>query len=244
MMDVIYWTAPTVAENLALDEALARSAWATGRHLLRFWWGGPPAVVMGSNERSEEAVDTGACARLGVNVLKRCTGGSAVLQTGGVLNYSLITPAPEHLNLQAVFRLGTDLICALLAGFGLTGVPCGTSDVAVGTRKISGNAQAWRWKALLLHGTLLVDFDFDLAAKVLHHPLREPEYRHGRSHRDFLITLSGVGVRADRNTIENAALRAAQEVFGFVKGMPDIAETIGAIPPTIPLEKDWTAPPH
>jgi hypothetical protein len=50
-----------------------------------------------------------------------------------------------------------------------------------------------------------VDFDFDLATQVLHHPVREPEYRQGRSHRDFLITLNGLGVQGDRNTIENAA---------------------------------------
>ncbi len=93
-MDVLCWSAPTVAENVAFDEALARSASGTGRHLLRFWWGGPSAVVMGSNERAEQVVDAAACARLGVDVLKRCTGGGTVLQTGGVLNYSLVMPTP------------------------------------------------------------------------------------------------------------------------------------------------------
>ncbi len=225
-MDVICWTAPTVAANLALDEALARSAWSTGRPLLRFWWGGPPAVVMGSNERAEQVVDAVACARFGVDMLKRCTGGGTVLQTGSVLNYSLITPAPDHLNLKAGFRLGTDVICAILAAFGITGTPQGTSDVAVGGRKISGNAQARRWKALLVHGTLLVDFDFDLAEKVLRHPVREPEYRRGRSHRDFLVTLSALGVRADRNALENVAVQAGQRVFGRVNATRDVEDAI------------------
>ncbi len=56
-MDVICWTAATVAENLVLDETQARSAQVTGRHLFRFWWGGPPAVAMGSSERAEQVVD-------------------------------------------------------------------------------------------------------------------------------------------------------------------------------------------
>jgi lipoate---protein ligase len=213
-MKVMFWTAPTVASNLALDESLARSAWATGHHLLRFWWGGPSAVVMGSNEREGQVVNSAACTLLGVDVLRRCTGGGTVLQTDSVLNYSLVTPAPDHINLEAGFRQGADVVCGILSAFGITGAPLGTSDVAVGGRKISGNAQARRWKSLLVHGTLLVDFDFDLAERVLPHPPREPEYRRSRPHRDFLVTLHALGVKADRGTIERAAIEAARQVFG------------------------------
>jgi len=215
-MEVVWWPAPTVAENLAIDDAAARSAWATGLRRLRFWWGGQSAVVMGSNERPEQVVDADACARLGVDVLKRSTGGGSVLQTEDVLNYSLVTPAPANLDLKAGFRPGIDLICAILAAFGVAGRPEGTSDVAVGERKISGNAQARRWKALLVQGTLLVDFDHDLAQMVLKHPPREPVYRRGRSHRDFLVTLRSLGVNADRASLERTALDAARRVVGLV----------------------------
>ena len=212
-LDVVCWSAPTVGRNLALDDALARAAWESGRRVLRLWWGGPPAVIIGSSERPEHVVDEAACARFGVEVLKRSTGGGSVLQISGVLNYVLVTPAPSRLDLKAAFRLGTDLICSILDAFGLTGTPQGTSDVAVGGRKISGNAQARRWKALLVHGTLLVDFDHALAEAVLKHPPREPEYRRGRSHRDFLVTLRSLGVSGDRPAIERVALAAARQVF-------------------------------
>ena len=201
-------------ENLAVDESLARTASATGRRQLRFWWGGPPAVVMGFSERAEQVANLDACTKYGVKMLKRCTGGGTVLQTGGVLNYSLITPAPDHIDLKAGYRQGTEVVCAILSAFGITGAPRGTSDVAVGDRKISGNAQARRWKALLVHGTLLVDFDFNLAEKVLLHPLREPEYRQGRSHRDFLVSLRALGVHADRILIESVAIGAARQFLG------------------------------
>ena len=214
-LEVVCWSAPTVAENLAVDDALARTAWESGRCALRFWWGGPPAVVMGSSERPDHVVDEAACARFGVEVLKRSTGGGSVLQTSGVLNYALVTPAPARLDLKGAFRLGTDLICAILDAFGLTGAPEGTSDVAVGGRKLSGNAQARRWRALLIHGTLLVDFDHTLAEAVLKHPPREPEYRRGRSHRDFLVTLRSLGVRGDRAAIERVALAAARWFYAI-----------------------------
>ncbi|MDR3698472.1 MAG: lipoate--protein ligase family protein [Candidatus Sulfopaludibacter sp.] len=217
MMELVFWSAPTVAGNLAMDDTAARRAWATALQRLRFWWGGPPAVVMGSSERLEQVVDAGACARLGVDVLQRSTGGGSVLQTGDVLNYSLVTPAPASLDPKACFRPGIELICAILAGFGVAGRPEGTSDVAVEGRKISGNAQARRWKAVLVHGTLLVDFDYDLAGAVLKHPPREPAYRRERNHREFLVTLRSLGVKADRVAIEQIAMHAARQVFGAVK---------------------------
>jgi lipoate-protein ligase A len=216
-VEILFQSAPTVAGNLAIDDAAARSAWATGLRRLRFWWGGPPAVVIGSNERPEQVVDAEACARLGVEVLKRSTGGGSVLQTAGVLNYSLVTPAPAGLDPIPGFRAGTNLICAILDALGIDGTPRGTSDVAVGDRKISGNAQARRWKAVLVHGTLLVDFDYGPAEAVLRHPPREPVYRRGRTHRDFLTTLRSLRVNADRAAIERIALDAARQVFGLVK---------------------------
>jgi lipoate-protein ligase A len=212
-LEVVCWSAPTVGRNLALDDSRARAAWESGRRVLRFWWGGPPAVVIGSSERLDQVVHEAACARLGLEVLKRSTGGGSVLQTPGVLNYALVTPAPARLDLKGAFRLGADLICAILAAFGLNGTLEGTSDVAVGGRKISGNAQARRWKALLVHGTLLVDFDYDLAEKVLRHPAREPAYRRGRTHREFMVTLRSLGVKADRPAIERIAMDAARQVL-------------------------------
>jgi lipoate-protein ligase A len=240
-MDVLCWSAPTVAENIAFDESMARSAFSTGRRLLRFWWGGPAAVVMGSNERAEQSVKSDACAQLGVEVLKRCTGGGTVLQTGGVLNYSLVTPVPEHLDLLAGFREGTDLIRALLEALGVAGLVQGTSDVAVAGRKISGNAQARRWKSLLVHGTLLVDFDFDLAEKVLPHPLREPEYRKARRHRDFLVTLRALGIMADCGTIEREAVQAGRRIFGAVTSALSAEEMLFAMRPQAISQTDPTA---
>jgi len=207
-------SAPTVAGNLAMDDAAARSAAATGLRRLRFWWGGPAAVVMGSSERPEQVVDAEACARLGVDVLKRSTGGGSVLQTGDVLNYSLVIPAPVSLDPKPGFRSGLNLIRTILAAFGIEGRPEGTSDVAVGDRKISGNAQARRWGAVLVHGTLLVDFDHDLADAVLRHPPREPSYRRGRSHRDFLTTLRTLGVGLAHPAIESTAIDAARRLWG------------------------------
>jgi lipoate-protein ligase A len=87
--------------------------------------------------------------------------------------------------------------------------------VAVGGRKISGNAQAQRRRALIVHGTLLVDFDYGLAEKVLRYPMREPDYRKRRSHREFLVSLRELGVNP--SCIEQKAVEAARSICGISK---------------------------
>jgi len=207
-LEIICWSAPSVAQNLALDDAMVQTASKTGRHSLRFWWGGPAAVVAGFSEKIDQVVDAAACRDLGIDVLKRSTGGGSVLQTCGVFNYSLVMPLDRLLAPRRAFRFGTDLIIAILDSLGLAGNAEGISDVAIGGRKISGNAQAQRRKALIVHGTLLVDFDYDLAEKVLTHPMREPEYRQGRRHREFLVCLRELGV--DMSGIERKAIETAR----------------------------------
>jgi hypothetical protein len=66
-------------------------------------------------------------------------------------------------------------------------------------------------------GRCSVDFDYELAEAALKHPPREPAYRLGRLHSDFLITLRSLGVHTDRDSIEQAALAASRRVFGEVK---------------------------
>lgn len=67
----------------------------------------------------------------------------------------------------------------------------GTSDLAAGQRKFSGNAQQRKKRFLLHHGTLLYSLDFIRVARYLRLPPREPEYRAGRSHDQFLCNLAG-----------------------------------------------------
>src|SRR5262249_48217939 len=53
----------------------------------------------------------------------------------------------------------------------------------------SGNAQQRKRSYMLHHGTLLHDFDVRHVARYLRVPLRQPAYRGGRTHQDFLTNL-------------------------------------------------------
>jgi lipoate-protein ligase A len=65
----------------------------------------------------------------------------------------------------------------------------GISDLTVGGRKFSGNAQYRKRTFVLVHGTVLLDFDLALMERYLRLPARQPEYRGNRSHREFVANL-------------------------------------------------------
>lgn len=186
-------TLPTPEENLAADEALWESAEAGGPEVLRFWESPAPFVVLGYANRAEREVNLAACRARGVPVLRRVTGGGAVVQGPGCLNYTLVlrlesrgpTASIPGTNLHILQRHAAALTA-------LTGQPVrrrGDTDLALGERKCSGNAQRRGRQALLFHGTLLLEFELDLIAALLPAPSREPDYRGGRPHRDFLMNL-------------------------------------------------------
>lgn len=61
----------------------------------------------------------------------------------------------------------------------------GSSDLQADGRKFSGNAQQ-RKRRFLHHGTLLYGMDLGMVEQLLPHPPREPEYRLGRRHGEFV----------------------------------------------------------
>jgi len=212
-LEIIRWSEPTVEMNLAVDETLAREAGETGRRVLRLWWGSGTVAVLGAGDKPEQVLNFDECAKRGVGWIKRVTGGGTVLQTPGVFNYSYTAPDPHRFDLERVFEQGARLVVDALDRLGVSAQMRGTSDVAVGDRKISGNAQARKWKAVLLHGTLLVDVDIELMQAVLQHPLKEPDYRRGRPHSEFVTTLGELCICATRAEIEAAFAGAARDVF-------------------------------
>jgi len=187
-------TLPSPAENLALDEALLLQAEAgQGGEALRVWEWPRPAVVLGSGCRLAEDVDETACLADGVPLLRRSSGGGTVLLGRGCLLFSLVLAYerdPALAEIRSSYELILGRIARALDGL-LPGIQCrGTSDIAVGERKFSGNAQQRKRHHLLHHGTLLYAFDLPRVGRYLRLPPRHPEYRAGRGHTEFLRNLT------------------------------------------------------
>lgn len=190
----------TPQEHLARELELFQSveAGTAGEHC-RLWEAVRPVVVVGRSTTIPDHVDLDACRADGVDVLRRSSGGGAVLLAPGCLNYAMalsLVSRPELMDVAGSFGLILGQMAASLAVAGLS--IAGTTDLALHGRKVSGNAQRRGRRALLHHGTLLYDFDARHAARYLKEPLRQPAYREARRHADFIgnLPLSALTIRA------------------------------------------------
>ena len=62
----------------------------------------------------------------------------------------------------------------------------GDTDLTLDGRKFSGNAQRRRRRFVLFHGTFLLALDLELIQSLLPPPSKQPAYREGRSHLEFV----------------------------------------------------------
>jgi lipoate-protein ligase A len=193
LMQFLDLTLPTLAENLALDEALVLEREAGQRgEVLRVWEWPTYAVVLGAGCALSQDIDEESCREDGVPILRRGSGGGTVLLGAGSLCYSLVlgyerSPALREIRPSYRYILETTKIALtdVLAGIQVAG----TSDLAAGNLKFSGNAQQRKRNYVLHHGTLLYAFDLAVVSRYLRPPVRQPEYRAGREHRAFLRNL-------------------------------------------------------
>lgn len=193
------------ARNLACDEALLDELEAGhGAPTLRFWESPEPFVVVGYANKLATEVNVEACNRLNVPMLRRSSGGGAVVQGYGCLNYNLTLPiTDETANITDtncfVMRRLRDAFSKLLGGSDVQiqghtdlTIPATGKDGGPASRlKFSGNAQRRKSRALVFHGCFLLgEFDLSLIDRLLLHPTREPEYRGSRKHGDFVTRLA------------------------------------------------------
>jgi lipoate-protein ligase A len=211
-------------EQMAADVALLTEVVGGAPPVLRLYRWDPPALSLGRFQ-AEGDVDHVACARLGVEVVRRPTGGRALLH-GGDLTYAVAMPRPEGAggSTGAVYcRIASALVTGLAAvgvdatiarsGGRADGPVCFTSmqgaDLRVGRRKVCGSAQVRRGGAVLQHGSILLRrLPFDELSVLLGRPgddrARDREVLHART-----VTLEELGVLADARTV------AAALVEGF-----------------------------
>ena len=206
-MRLLDLTLPTAAENIALDEALLEEAESRGAptETLRFWESPQPLVVVGRSSQIEAEVRIDACRASQTPILRRVSGGAAVVAGPGCLMYALVLSyhsRPQLRSLTHAHRYVLGMLAAALEPWA-PGVQClGTSDLAIAGRKFSGNSARCRRHHLLYHGTLLYNFPLEWIDRWLTMPPRMPDYRDGRPHGGFVTNLV-VDVATIRHAIKS-----------------------------------------
>lgn len=169
--------------NMAIDQAiLAMHARGESPPTLRIYQWSPPAISLGYFQRCH-GVDIAACRRLGIDVVKRPTGGRAVLHFGD-LTYAVVAgttdgipsgvTAAYHLicqGLAAAFR-----VLGFEAELGCQGTGSPRSDMCFLTstagdllhkgRKFVGSAQTWEGSSMLQHGSIILEPHPEILARL------------------------------------------------------------------------------
>jgi len=147
--------------NLAAEEYML----AVGREDCFMLWQSSCAVIVGRNQNAWAEINAPYVLEKGITVIRRISGGGAVYHDGGNVNFSFIRS--DAGKFRAAYG---ELLNPVLAYVQKLGVPAyheGCSDLSIGARKISGNAQAVQSGKLLHHGTLLFDSDLSALSEAL-----------------------------------------------------------------------------
>lgn len=188
-------TMETAQQNLALDELMLREV-SRGElpACLRLWELPYQAVIAGRGNKLDLNVKMEACQEAGVPVIRRVSGGGTVILGPGCFVFSLYLKFPEeqHPGISEATRLVMTTMQRSLQqhvenpdNLQVAGI----SDLIYDGLKFSGNSQRWKKNCFLHHGTILYDFPIGLTERLLTKPEREPEYRAGRTHEQFVTNL-------------------------------------------------------
>jgi len=163
----------SAAKNMAIDRAvLVANSEGKVPPTVRFYTWSPPAISIGYFQSLSEEVDLEKCKKLGIEYVRRITGGGAVFHEEE-LTYSIIIPE-SHSEIPKNIMDSYARICGAVMK-GLKNLEIDSSyapinDILSGGKKISGNAQTRKMKTVLQHGTVLMDVDVEKMFSVLRVP--------------------------------------------------------------------------
>ena len=176
------------AFNMAIDEALIENI--GDAPILRIYGWRPGAVSIGYFQSIQEEVDLEKCSKIGVDVVRRLTGGGAVLHEFE-LTYSFITKQyPQNIMESYSWICEAIVVSINRLGFDANFIPL--NDIVVKGKKVSGSAQTRRKGVLLQHGTVLLGVDVDKMFCVLKVPSEKLKDKIIKDVKERVTSLSGI----------------------------------------------------
>jgi len=169
-------TINNAAMNMAIDEAIlqARIAEKVPNTLRLYRWQ-PSAVSVGRNQNPENEVYLKTAEHLGVDVVRRISGGGTVYHDAeGEVTYSIVAKTSD-IGTTDVTTVYTKIYGALKDALRIMGSGADYSggdakncpNLTIGGKKISGSSQTITRGVVLQHGTLLRRVDYERMFQLL-----------------------------------------------------------------------------
>ncbi|KCZ70826.1 lipoate-protein ligase A [Candidatus Methanoperedens nitroreducens] len=202
--------------SAALFESIARHVGAgLVPETILFWRVRSPVVYLGYHQCVEDEVNADFCRQSNIGIVRRTLGGGCGFCDEKQILYSVIGREegviPGDIQAAYIKVLGGVVTALEVIGPGGEIEPARNAVYSRG-RKISGNAQGRFDGAVLVNGSMLVDFDFELMDKVLKNPTKN--LRPVERASDGMITLKETGI-TDIETIKKALRHGFEEALGI-----------------------------
>ena len=187
---MLYRTLEARDDRMNLDADLLESVQAGKPWAYRSWEAQELVVVLGRGNKAVTEVYEERCKADNIPILRRRGGGGAVVLSPGVLVLSLVTHVKQRYHFKEYFWQINEYIIEALMKAGLTELEQrGISDICLRRRKILGSSMYHGKDILFYTASLMVSNDLQLLERYLKHPSKEPDYRQGRTHRDFVTNI-------------------------------------------------------
>ena len=155
-------------------------------------------VVLGASNNAEDALFVDKTFEDNIQVIKRPSGGQTVMLTPKNLIISVAFHDSANIQPKHIFEQINTLIILSLEKYGVNNLTTrGISDIAIDGRKILGSSIYRSKDSLLYHAVLNISEPASTFEKYLKHPTKEPDYRQGRKHSDFVTSLHESGFVID-----------------------------------------------
>ncbi len=155
-------------------------------------------IILGRSNNAESALYSEEVLKDNIEVYKRPSGGETVLLSPNTLVISVKLIIENTLTTHKNFNIINNKIIEALASLGVKDLRTkGISDISIGEKKILGSSIFREKEKLFYHAVLNQSESVDVIAKYLKHPSREPGYRKGRDHREFITSLNAEGYKLD-----------------------------------------------
>ena len=158
------------------------------------WQPDETVIVLGQSNQAETSVHTDLAEGDGIPVYKRHSGGQTVILTPQTVVISVRLISERLDNPQVYFKRINQLIISALANLGISDLhEKGISDIAIGEKKILGSSIYRKRNMVFYHAVLNIAETPEFIGRYLKHPAREPDYRSGRKHEDFVTSIHLAG---------------------------------------------------
>lgn len=203
--------------SAAVFESIARHVGpARAPETILFWRVRSPVVYLGYHQCVEDEVHADYCADNNIEIVRRILGGGCGFCDKDQILYSIIGREEGIIprDIQDAYSKVLGGVVNALTELGASEAEIEPARNAVYTqgRKISGNAQGRLDGAVLVNGSLLLDFDFEMMDRVLKNPTKN--LSPVASAKDGMITLRQIGI-TDLDTVKKALRHGFEEALGI-----------------------------